>query len=61
MMYICAENSPVAAIIGKEGIDKEGESSSSLPPRPSKVEKLRNKGIEECCVAAVSPELWDEA
>ena len=57
----CAENSPVAAIISKEGIDKEGESSSSLSPRPSKVEKLRNKGTEECCVAAVSPELWDEA
>ena len=55
---VCAENSPVAAIISKEGIDKEGESSSSLSPRPSKVEKLRNKGTEECCVAAVSPELW---
>ena len=64
---VCAENSPVAGIINKEGIDKEGESSSSLSPRPSKVEKLtcskevRNKGTEECCVAAVSPELWDEA
>ena len=64
---VCAEKSPVAAIISKEGIDKEGESSSSLSPRPSKVEKLscskevRNKGTEECCVAAVSPELGDEA
>ena len=64
---VCAENSPVAAIISKEGIDKEGERSSSLSPRPSKVEKLscskevRNKGTEECCVTAVSPELWDEA
>ena len=64
---VCAENSPVAAIISKEAIDKEGESSSSLSPRPSKVEKLscskevRNKGTEECCVAAVSPQLWDEA
>ena len=64
---VCAENSPVAAIISKEGIDKEWESSSSLSPRPSKVEKLscskevRKKGTEECCVAAVSPELRDEA
>ena len=63
---VCAENPPVAAIVSKEGIDKEWESSSSLSPRPSKVEKLscskevRNKGTEECCVAAVSPELWDE-
>ena len=64
---VCVENSPVAAIISKEGIDKEWESSSSLSPRPSKVEKLscskevRNKGTEECCVAAMAPELWDEA
>ena len=60
MYDVCAENSPVAAIINKEGIDKEGQSSSSLSPRPSKVEKpscskeVRNKGTKECCVAAVS-------
>ena len=67
MYNACEENSPVAAIISMEGIDKEGESSSSLSPRPSKVEKpscskeVRNKGTKECCVAAVLPELWDEA
>ena len=64
---VCAENSTVAAIISKEGVDKEGESSSRLSLRQSKVEKpscskeVRNKGTEECCVAAVSPELCDEA
>ena len=67
MYNVCAENSPVAAIIYKEGIDKEGESRSSLSLRPSKVEKpscskeVSNKGTEECCIAAVSSELWDEA
>ena len=67
MYDVCAQNSPVAAIISKESIDKEGESSSSLSPRPSKVEKpssskeVRNKGTKECYVAAVSPEMRDEA
>ena len=67
MYDVCAENSPVAAMISKEGIDKEGESTCSLSPRPSKVEKpscskeVRNKGTKECCVAAVSPDLWGEA
>ena len=60
MYEVCAESSPVAPMISKEGIDKEGESSGSLSLRPSKVEKpgcskeVRNKVTKEGCVAAVS-------
>ena len=40
MYDACAENHLIAAIICKKGIDKEGESSSSLSLVPSEVESI---------------------
>ena len=61
---VCAENSLVAAT-SQEGIDKEGENSSSLSPVLSELEKssclkeVKNERNKHC-VAAVMPELWDK-
>ena len=64
MYDACAEISLVAAIISQEGIDKEGVSSSNLLPVLSELDscskEVKNKRTKEFCVAAVTPELWDE-